>query len=68
MVVQSVLIPYSMSQRQAYDWLDRHGFVRYKVDEKQNFRRFRQYDPRPDETYRTRVLPNGIRLIVKVDG
>lgn len=64
--VQSVLIPYSFSLPQALHWLDKHKYVHYKVDEKPNFRRFRQFDPRDDDVYRTKVLSNGIRLIINV--
>lgn len=65
--VQSVLIPYTFSLPQATAWLDKHHYVHYKVDEKSNFRRFRQYNPRDEDVYRTKVLPNGIRLVIKVN-
>jgi hypothetical protein len=35
-----------------------------KIHETKMYYRFRQYHPRENEEYRTKTLPNGIKLII----
>jgi hypothetical protein len=63
--VQSVLFPRTdFTIPKAVKWLQDHNYVSYSIDTKPNFFRFRQFYPVPGGRYRTRVLPNGIELVL----
>lgn len=47
----------------AYD----HGYKVKKIDETDNYFRFRQFAPKDDYSYVTRDMHNGVKLIVVVD-
>lgn len=74
MPVQSVLVPILFKSHQgqlkrlpvqvAIHKVLEMGFTVYKIDVKRDFYRFRQYNPSIREYYRTKTLPNGIRLII----
>lgn len=62
MAVQSILFDNRWSLFDAIDWLDEHGFKHYKVDVTQNKLRFRQYNPRKTEHYRTKKIGKNIGI------
>lgn len=54
MPIQSVLFDNRLwTISAAIAWLDAHGYVHYKVDVTKNRIRFRQYNPKKSEHYRT---------------
>jgi hypothetical protein len=72
--IQSVVFPKSdWTLLQAKSWLRRHGY-KVGLDEKPNVYRFRQFDPKPSHTYRTKKIRHEtksgksklIKLIVKI--
>lgn len=66
---QSVVFPKSMfTEKEAVEWLKKHDYVGVEVDEKPNYLRFRQYDPKEGERYRTVMLPNHIQLVLAIRG
>lgn len=65
MHIQSVVFPKSrFTQKQALKWLYEHGYKYNKIDITHNMYRFRQHDP-SGLSYYTKVLPNGVHLIVE---
>jgi hypothetical protein len=68
--VQSVIFHKSIWNVQAaIEWLTSNGFIPKKVDETDNFFRFRQHTPTSLKnagynTVRNKVLPNGVELII----
>jgi hypothetical protein len=74
--IQSVLIPKSkmhsvnfpkigFTLKQSHKWLLKHNFkIPKKVDETINFYRYRQRLPDKRYTYTTKVLPNGVELVL----
>jgi hypothetical protein len=63
--IQSVLFTRERwNTSSAIAWLRRHKLKVIKVDVTDRFLRFRQYDPQPDERYRTYTLDGGIEMIV----
>lgn len=76
--IQSVLIPKTKSKlhavnfpkegftlKQSHKWLLEHDFkIPKKVDETINFYRYRQKLPDKRYTYTTKVLPNGVELVL----
>lgn len=76
--IQSVLIPKTKSKlhavnfpkegftlKQSHKWLLKHNFkIPKKVDETINFYRYRQKLPDKRYTYTTKVLPNGVELVL----
>ena len=64
MPTQSVLVPKSVPIENAVGWVISHGYVVLKIDITDKFYRFRQYTPKKTEKYYTKVLPNGVELIV----
>jgi hypothetical protein len=65
--IQSVLIPYSFSLEKAIKWLDKHGYVHYKVDYAKHYMRFRQFDPKSSHEYRMISLNSGIKLVRNIN-
>lgn len=61
--VQSVLIPYSFSEKEAKKWLRDNGFVFKKIDKTKHYMRFRQTEPDYDG-YFTKEIKDGIKLII----
>lgn len=66
MVVQSVLIPKIFPMEDAVKWLKSHNYKLLKVDITDKFYRFRQKQPNKSAKYITKVLPNGIELVIEV--
>lgn len=66
MLVQSVLVPKLFPMDQAIEWVKSHKFKVYKIDVTDRFYRFRQLEPKPDANYITKVLPNGVELVIMV--
>jgi len=64
MPTQSVLVPTSVPIEDAVAWVIAHKFIVRKIDITNKFYRFRQYTPKKTEKYYTKVLPNGVELIV----
>ncbi len=67
MVVQSVLIPRTYPLDYAINWVISHGYRVHKVDMTANFYRFRQKPPKRrlgEANYYTKILPNGIELVL----
>jgi hypothetical protein len=76
--IQSVLIPKTKSKlhavnfpktgftlKQSHKWLLEHNFkIPKKVDETTNFYRYRQKLPDKRYTYTTKILPNGVELVL----
>nr|WPF46542.1 MAG: hypothetical protein [Lake Baikal virophage 5] len=76
--IQSVLIPKTKSKlhavnfpkdgftlKQSHKWLMKHNYkIPDKVDETENFYRYRQRRPDKRYTYTTEVLPNGVELVL----
>jgi len=64
--VQSVLIPKkNFTLKKSHKWLLKHNFkIPKKVDETINFYRYRQKLPNKKNTYTTKVLPNGVELVL----
>ena len=76
--IQSILIPKTTSKlhavnfpkegftlKQSHKWLLKHNFkIPKKVDETINFYRYRQKLPDKRYTYTTKVLPNGVELVL----
>ena len=67
MLIQTILFDNSLwNIKQARSWLRNHGMkYRDKVDETENYLRFRQMDPLPGWRYITKVL-KGVDLGVQV--
>jgi hypothetical protein len=64
-MIQSVIFPKSkFSVLEAVKWIEEHKYLHTKVDETENFYRFRQHDPIPGVRYYTKTLPNGVELII----
>lgn len=51
---------------QAIRWLNRHKHLHYKVDEKPNYYRFRQYDPIRGKRYFTKIVDDGVKYIIDI--
>lgn len=66
MAVQSVLIPRIIPLNEAIKWVKSHNFKVKKIDTTDRFYRFRQYTPKDTDNYITKVLPNGVELIIAV--
>lgn len=65
MPVQSILFPRGVfTEVHAKKWLQMHGYHATKVDITEHFLRFRQFDPIPGSRYYTKVLPNGVELVI----
>lgn len=69
MKLQTILIPRrNFTLRAAKAWIRKHGFrltfFGKPVDITTNYYRFRQSDPVQHAKYFTKVLPNGIELIM----
>jgi len=64
MVVQSVLIPKTFTIEYAKNWLKEHKYKYNKIDVTDKFYRFRQTEPNPSKRYYTKVLDNGVELII----
>ena len=63
---QSVLFDRTLwKPSEAVKWLDKHGYCHYKIDIKEKHLRFRQFDPTPGAKYITKVLPNGVSLVLE---
>jgi hypothetical protein len=64
--IQSVIIPKEkFTLKQSHKWLMKHNYkIPVKVDETENFYRYRQRNPDKRYTYTTKVLPNGVELIL----
>lgn len=65
--VQSVIFKKNkMNPRQCVDWLYEHGFKFNKIDEKENYYRFRQTNPNKYTHYTTKEIDKkkGIKLIL----
>lgn len=64
--IQSVLFEKTWDIRHAINWLIRHGFVANKMHETNNYYRFRQFEPRASQAYRTKKIPGGISFVIAV--
>lgn len=63
--VQSILIPKKkFSRSQAIDYIKKH-FQYKKIDEKRNYYRFRQFNPKKNSHYSSKKLKNGIILVIE---
>jgi len=63
--VQSVLLPKKYFCKQcAIDWLIKNNFKAKKIDETDNYYRFRQFDPSNFRRFRVKKLDNHIELIL----
>jgi len=64
--VQSLLLSKKKfkSLSEARKWVRSHGFEAHKVDETDNYYRFRQYDPDKYYKMRTKVLTDGVKAII----
>lgn len=68
-VYQSILIPRSSyTLKQAVAWLIKNEFVFPKVDETDNYYRFRQYTPNKNKKHYTEAIPKtrGIKAIIEL--
>lgn len=64
-VVQSVLInKHNFTLNEAKKWLKENGFRFYKVDETENFYRFRQVEPKGFKYYRIKKITDNIELVI----
>lgn len=62
--VQSVLIPKKkFSKKEAINYIKKH-FQFKKIDEKPNYYRFRQFDPKKHAHYFSKKLKNGVILVI----
>lgn len=68
MRVQSILFPMSeWSISATRQWLRNHNYFPTKqAHYSRNFIRYRLYEPKASYTYRTIILPNGVRLILTI--
>ena len=65
MNVQSIAFPkHDWTLYEMESWLARHGYHPMKAEETVSFVRFRIRSPNVRGVYATKVLPNGIRLIM----
>lgn len=62
-VLQTILVPRKFGLAHAKGWLEAHHFPFTKVDETQDFYRFRQAQPKAHAQYYTKRLPNGVDLV-----
>lgn len=63
--IQSVLLnKNNFSLEKAMLWIITHGFVIKKIDETQNFYRFRQKSPNRYKYFRNRKIENGVEFII----
>jgi len=63
-MLQSIIVPKNkFTKRSAIDWIVRHKYHIYKIDETKNFWRIRQKDPKSHGQYYTIKLNNGIELV-----
>ena len=68
--IQSVLMPKRLyDAKSAKEWVIANGFKVKKVDETENFYRFRQLSPQYIErlgytVYRTKKLKDGVELVI----
>lgn len=51
---------------EAIDWVRIHGYKVKKIDETDNYYRFRQFNPKKYSSYITRNLNNGVKLIIGI--
>jgi hypothetical protein len=64
-IVQSVLInKHKYTPKQAIKWLKENGFKFYKIDETENFYRFRQVNPVGFKYYRIKKITDDIELVI----
>jgi len=75
--IQSILIDTSkFTLKKAYDWVTTHGFKHNKIDIKDRYYRFRQFNPergsgrnrsstKSNKQYRTIDLTNGVKAILE---
>jgi len=64
--IQSILFDKKKwSIPEAINWLELHGHEHYKIDITKDKYRFRQYNPQPEEYYRTiKIGHRGIEFII----
>jgi hypothetical protein len=62
--VQSILIPYSYSLEEAIKWLKDHNFYSDAPDFTNDYMRFRQWDPKKTDRYRSLKLRNAKGMIL----
>lgn len=67
-MLQSIIIPKkNFSKQEAIHWIINHNHHIYKIDETDNFYRFRQREPRAHGKYYTIKLKNGIEMINEIN-
>ena len=68
--VQSVRVPKSVASTReaALEWAKSHGYKNYTVRETDNFWALRQFEPPEGGDYRTKVLADGVELVLLVGG
>ena len=65
MSIQSVIFPIEIyTINEAINWLKLHKLKHNKVDFKHAYYRFRQFNPKKNSHYYTKVLDDGIHLII----
>jgi hypothetical protein len=62
---QSYLFDKTWTIPRAIEWLQEHGKQHYKVDETDNYYRFRQFDPKPNTEHRLKNIGQGIKIILE---
>ena len=63
--IQSIHIPINKyTKKEAWDWILQHGFTPIKETKESNYYKFRLDDPKYYKRFRTKVLDNGIQLIL----
>lgn len=65
MIVQSILFDKDKyTKTKAKKWLKDHGFKIKKIDETENYLRFRQRTPEPTKSYKTKRISIGIKFVL----
>jgi len=66
MYVQSILIPKRFfTLRKAVQWVQNNDYIVKKVDETNDYYRFRQRQPNKKKKYMTKQIGNHIKLIIQ---
>ena len=69
-IVQSIIFNKHLNTiNECYNWLKEHGFKTYKVDETQNYYRWRQVNPKRHRSYRIKTIDEKkqIKFVMEYD-
>lgn len=66
-MIQSIIFQKNKwTPQRAIKWLLRHEYKASKIDETNDYYRFRQFTPNPKDQYYTKDIGKGIKFIIEI--